>query len=439
MLDRRWQRRVSQRGAHLPPLSAHECAHDLRVPGYTCPAMSSASSGNRNPQRAVPRGRRGRRRRHAVLLAAAGVIVAIVLAWTAIGARGAATHHRDATAQRTAGVAARAAQNPRAVIAPSTTVVIADVGDTMMGSPPWGLPPAGGRYLLSAVTKDLVGNVVTGNLEGTLTGYTGTSKCGAPTTTTCFAFRSPPGYAANLRRAGFTVVNGANNHSHDFGAAGQANTAAALRHVGILYTGPPGTIAIEHVGSTKVAILGFAPYSWANNSLNLAGVAALVRKAAHEANLVIVHVHAGAEGIGAQHVRTGSEYYLGENRGNVLAFAHTAIDAGADLVVGSGPHVLRGMQFWHGHLIAYSMGNFVGYKAFGLGGVLSQSAVLQVTLKANGQFVSGRLRPIHLSSLGVPSAGGSGIPDVRALSREDFGATAARIAASGMISPPPGQ
>ena len=256
-----------------------------------------------------------------------------------------------------------------------------------MGSPPWGLPPSGGRYLFSAVRADLVGNVVTGNLEGTLTGSTGTSKCARPSAT-CFAFRSPPGYAANLKHAGFTVMNGANNHSHDFGAAGQANTAAALRRVGIRYTGPPGTIAIQHVGPVSVAILGFAPYNWANNSLNLAGVAALVRKAAHEADLVIVHVHAGAEGVGAQHVRPGSEYYLGENRGNVIAFAHTAIDAGADLILGSGPHVLRGMQFWHGRLIAYSMGNFVGYRAFGLGGVLSQSAVLQVTLTASGRFVA---------------------------------------------------
>jgi len=379
-----------------------------------------------------------RRRRQGALLVAVGVVVAIVLAWTAFAAQGGGSEPAGATTHPTAGALASSTQTPPKPIAPPATVSIADVGDTMMGSPPWGLPPAGGKYLFSAVKKDLVGNVVTGNLEGTLTGYTGTSKCGAPTPT-CYAFRSPPGYAANLKHAGFTVMNGANNHSHDFGAAGQANTAAALKHVGILYTGPPGTIAIQHVGAIKVAILGFAPYSWANNSLNLAGVAALVRKAAHEANIVIVHVHAGAEGVGAQHVRPGNEYYLGENRGNVLAFAHTAIGAGADLVVGSGPHVLRGMQFWHGHLIAYSMGNFVGYRAFGLGGVLSQSAVLQVTLAANGRFVSGRLRPIQLSAIGVPSPGGYGIADMRVLSRQDFGATAARISASGIITPPPGQ
>jgi len=361
-----------------------------------------------------------------------------VLAWALVGAAAVAAAGAGLASGSTVRTAPHVGLAPTQTAARPATVSIADVGDTMMGSPPWGLPPSGGRYLFSAVRADLVGNVVTGNLEGTLTGYTGTSKCARPTTT-CFAFRSPPGYAANLNHAGFTVMNGANNHSHDFGGAGQANTAAALRRVGIRYTGPPGTIAIQHVGSVSVAILGFAPYNWANNSLNLAGVAALVRKAAHEADLVIVHVHAGAEGVGAQHVRPGSEYYLGENRGNVIAFAHTAIDAGADLILGSGPHVLRGMQFWHGRLIAYSMGNFVGYRAFGLGGVLSQSAVLQVTLTARGGFVAARLRPVQLSAVGVPSPGGHGIADVRALSREDFGRTAARISASGTITPPPGQ
>ena len=361
-----------------------------------------------------------------------------VLAWALLGAAGMAAAGAGLASGSTVRTAAHAGRAPSQAAAQAATVSITDVGDTMMGSPPWGLPPSGGRTLFSTVRADLVGNLVTGNLEGTLTGPTGTSKCTRPSTT-CFAFRSPPGYAANLKHAGFTVMNGANNHSHDFGAAGQANTAAALRRVGIGYTGPPGTIAIQHVGPVSVAVLGFAPYNWANNSLNLAGVAALVRKAAHEADLVIVHVHAGAEGVGAQHVRPGSEYYLGENRGNVIAFAHTAIDAGADLILGSGPHVLRGMQFWHGRLIAYSMGNFVGYRAFALGGVLSQSAVLQVSLMASGRFVAARLRPVRLSAVGVPSPGGYGIAEIRALSREDFGRTAARISAAGMIIPPPGQ
>ena len=56
------------------------------------------------------------------------------------------------------------------------------------------------------------------------------------------------------------------------------------------------------------------------------------------------------------------------------------INAGADLVVGSGPHVLRGVEQYHGRLIAYSLGNFAGFKNFALGGTLSLSGILRVTL-----------------------------------------------------------
>jgi poly-gamma-glutamate capsule biosynthesis protein CapA/YwtB (metallophosphatase superfamily) len=414
--------------------------------------MSTNRPPDRDARRRAAQQRRVQRRRQSALLVAAGLLLFVLVVWTAVGGTGGNSHTgttstgtsgtRTATSGTSTGAATVTGTTATATVAPLTAataaakVAIAGVGDTMMGSPPWGLPPANGRYLFSAVKGDLVGNVITGNLEGTLTGPTGTSKCGAGPSSTCFAFRSPPSYAFNLKSAGFTVMNGANNHSHDFGVAGQVNTARALKRAGILYTGPPGTIAIQHVGGVSVAVLGFAPYNWANDSTNLPGVAALVRKAAHEATLVIVHVHAGAEGVGAQHVHSGTEYYLGENRGNVLAFAHTAIAAGADLVIGSGPHVLRGMQFWHGRLIAYSMGNFVGYRAFGLGGVLSQSAVLQVTLRGDGRFVSGRIRPVELSGNGVPYPGGYAISDIRTLSQQDFGASAAHISANGVITAP---
>ena len=105
----------------------------------------------------------------------------------------------------------------------------------------------------------------------------------------------------------------------------------------------------------------------------------------------MVAIHAGAEGTAALHLTGGEETYLGEDRGNPEAFAHMAVDAGADLVLGSGPHVLRAMELYHGRLIAYSLGNFAGYHNFTLEGVLGESVVLHVTLAADGAFRSGRL------------------------------------------------
>ena len=390
---------------------------------------------DRAARRAAARRRRVRRRRQIGLLALAGVLVAALLIWTALGSSGGGTHAGTsaASAPRPATTSTHAT-DPSAA-APNAQVTVAAVGDTMMGSPPYGLPPDNGRALFGAVKRYLVGNVVIVDQEGTLTGPTGTSKCG-PTSTSCYAFRSPPSYATNLTAAGFTVANLADNHTFDFGAAGLANTVAALNSVRLPHTGLPGQFAIQHVGATSVAILGFAPYAWCANSLDLPGVRALVQRARQAADMVIVYFHAGTQGADAIHVGPGNEYVDGNPQGNVQQFAHTAVDAGADLVIGTGPHVLRGIQFYRGRMIAYSLGNFLGYRGFGLGGNLSTSAVLQATITADGRLVSARLRPVELDGNGVPSPGGRGIPLVQSVSRQDFGATAARISNAGVIGLP---
>ena len=323
---------------------------------------------------------------------------------------------------------------PAPPVPDATPVRLAAVGDIVMGSLPYGLPPDGGRSFFSAVDQLLVGDVVLGNLEGTLaTG--GSSKCGGGSPN-CFAFRTPPSYARWLKGAGFTVMNLANNHAYDFGASAQRETVAALNRVGLLNTGRPGTQALQTVGGQRVVVLGFAPYKWADSILDIARAKRRVRQAAARAEIVVVTFHGGAEGSDKIHVPSGSETFLGEPRGDLRAFTHAVVDAGADLVVGHGPHVLRGMEVYKGRLIAYSMGNFGGYEVFSLGGVLSQSGVLQVTLSPDGRLRSGRFRPTQLVGSGTPAPGGYGIAQVRGLSRQDFGSRAPRIDAAGRISAP---
>ena len=169
------------------------------------------------------------------------------------------------------------------------------------------------------------------------------------------------------------------------------------RGVGLEWTGRPGQITVQKVGGIRVALVGFAPYPWAQSLTDIAAAKKLVRKAARSADVVVVTMHAGAEGSDRQHVQRGhASCFLGENRGDSMRFAHAVVDAGADLVVGSGPHVLRGMEWYKGRLIAYSLGNFAGYKVFSLGGPLSTSGILRVTLRGDGKFEAGRLVPTHL-------------------------------------------
>jgi hypothetical protein len=109
-----------------------------------------------------------------------------------------------------------------------------------------------------------------------------------------------------------------------------------------------------------------------------------------------------------------------------------------DLIVGHGPHVLRGMEFYRGRLIAYSLGNFATYRGFNLAGPLGITGVLQL------EFGQDRaLRKAHLVPMLQPPRQGP-VPDpdraaihlVRRLSTEDFGPTAAVITDWGEIRPP---
>jgi poly-gamma-glutamate capsule biosynthesis protein CapA/YwtB (metallophosphatase superfamily) len=319
----------------------------------------------------------------------------------------------------------------------SASVTIAAVGDTMLGNTP-DLPADPAAYF------DRVGpilgagaQIVFGNLEGTLTTAT-VSKCGPVKRPDpdCFAFRDPPSYARYLKQAGFTILNDANNHSFDFGETGQAQTVQAIHAAGLAQTGLPGEITLVTVHRIKVAFLAFAPYSYDADLLDLPAAQALITRAAREANVVVVYMHAGAEGSTADQVTGREEDFLGEDRGNAEAFAHMAIDAGASLVIGSGPHVLRGMQFYKHHLIAYSMGNFASYGDFATEGNFDMSMILHVTLSSAGRFKRARIYPVQFVGEGQPVPGGGAIGFTARLSSEDFGASAARILPSGVVKAP---
>jgi Bacterial capsule synthesis protein PGA_cap len=339
---------------------------------------------------------------------------------------GTSSSGRDASAEEVADTGSkRGPQGPG--------VSFAAVGDTMLGNAPE-LPADPGSYL-DPVKGQLTGDVVFGNLEGTLTDISASPKCDGAAPGECYAFRTPASYARYFAAAGFTVMNDANNHSLDYGEAGLEETVAALHGAGIAQDGLPGEITTVRAGGEKVAFLGFAPYDYTASLLDLPAARALIRRAAQRAQIVVVAIHAGAEGSDAQHVTGAEETYLGEDRGNPEAFARMAVRAGADLVLGSGPHVLRGMEIYRGRLIAYSLGNFSGFHNFDTSGVLGASAVLHATLDPDGAFRSGRIASVRLVEAGQPALdpSGEGAHLIAALSREDLGSTAVKIGSKGRI------
>jgi hypothetical protein len=315
------------------------------------------------------------------------------------------------------------------------SVALEWVGDIAL-STQRGLPPGGVISALAPVRGLLAGaDITAGNLEGTLS-FGGPSKCGR-ISGNCFAFQAPPAIAGQLHALGFDVLNQANNHSFDFGAPGRAQTIGALDAAGIAHTGLPGEVTIVRAAGLRVAFIGFAPYGYDANLLDIPRAAALVRRARSRADLVVVIIHAGAEGAGASHTPLGSEFFLGEDRGNARAFAHAVIRAGASIVLGSGPHVIRGIERYRGRLIAYSLGNFVGYHTLAGGGVLSESGILRVRLDHAGRLLSARWYSIVLSNgLPRPDPSNASARLVGPLSGQDFPAGHFRIDPRGVFELP---
>jgi poly-gamma-glutamate capsule biosynthesis protein CapA/YwtB (metallophosphatase superfamily) len=279
------------------------------------------------------------------------------------------------------------------------------VGDVMLGTadPEGHLPPDDGAHLLDDVRDWLQDSDATfANLEGPLCDSGASSKCRGKAPGRCFAFRTPTRYAAYLADAHLTLASTANNHAGDFGEECRRQTEKVLDGIGIAWSGPPGTMGTATVRGRSVVLVSFHASTGTNDVNDLAAARALVKRAKQAHDFVVVSFHGGAEGTRATHVVKGVERFFGENRGDVIAFAHAVIDAGADLVLGSGPHVLRALELYRGRLIAYSLGNFATYGRFELSGVQHVGAILEVELGPDGRFAGGRILSTVQEGLGVP-------------------------------------
>jgi len=357
-------------------------------------------------------------------------------------------------------------------------VRLAFVGDINLGTMtiPGGVPPDSGRGLLRAAKPFLAGDLVIGNFEGVLADSSETEKCGKrrsvawarkpaapdsadrraavrrrephqkragkPEPVRCYAFLTPTWLAPRLAEAGFTHLNLANNHANDFGLDGRRSTEATLAAAGLTTYGPLGRIAVDTVRAgdamTTVGVIGFATYPFAYDLLDIPRSVAVVDSLRRSVDLLVVTFHGGAEGSAALHLPFAAESLGREPRGELRAWAHAVVEAGADLVVGHGPHVLRGLELWNGRLIAYSLGNFATYRGFNLSGPQALTGVLQVDFTSDAVLARARLLPMRQLPLEgpAPDPAAAAALLVRSLSHDDFGASAARVADDGEIGEP---
>lgn len=324
-------------------------------------------------------------------------------------------------------------------VARETVLRFRAVGDTMIGSdfPEDKLPAKGTSNLAAMQDEFREADVAFANYEGTFTTKAESDKCGERGN--CFAFRTPPELAVQLRDVGFRLVSLANNHIQDFGDDGREETEKTVEALGIGWSGKPGVVAHLEKKGQKIAMIAFHSSDHCNSTLDLDKAKELVAAEKAAGNLVVVSFHGGAEGLEATKTPPGEEKYLGDSRGDVRAFAKAVIDAGADLVLGHGPHVLRGMSFYKGKLIAFSLGNFATYGMFNLWGFNGIGAVLEVDLKPGGEFAGGRIVPIRQRGQGVPFVDEKAVAWdlVRELSYRDFGVDAVVVAKDGTLGTVP--
>lgn len=321
-----------------------------------------------------------------------------------------------------------------------TALVVAAVGDVMLGTdyPQPRLAGDDGVSLLAGPAPYIrAADIGFGNLEGVLMdGGEPVKQCADPSA--CYLFRSPTRYAGLLADAGFTVVSLANNHARDFGEEGRDSSMLALDAYGIRHSGRAGDVASWSVRDLDVALIAFAPFKGAHDLLDIPLATEQIRALADGHDIVIVSMHAGGEAGDVLRVPFATEEYRGENRGDVARFARAAVDAGADLVIGHGPHVPRGMEVYRGRLIAYSLGNFATYYGIRVTGDNGLAPLLIAELSADGRFLGGWLRSFRQSRPGGPVADASGEAArlMARLSAADFGAAAPRFLADGRLLPP---
>ena len=328
-----------------------------------------------------------------------------------------------------------------------STVRICAGGDVMLGSnldTAWAraVRPLGAASLLPspdsllAPLRPLVADadVVLVNVEGAIGSGDAPRKC-RPGSTRCYAFRQDPQAARALRRLApeaQVAGNVANNHAMDTGASGFSETLTHLRDAGVHVVGGDTVPALVPLpdGDT-LALLGFSVFSAGPDARDVAAVSRLVQRAAARYPRVVVSLHVGAEGTGAQRTADITERFAGEDRGNPVRIAHTAVEAGAGLVIGHGPHVLRAVELRGDALVSYSLGNLLTYGPFSRVPPLDRGAILCAVMDPRGRVVFADLRATRQVRPGraFPDPDQAAFRLIDSLGRLDFPVTGARVSA----------
>lgn len=278
-------------------------------------------------------------------------------------------------------------------VAASDDIIISAVGDVMMGTnfPYENMMPADQGMGLFDPAKQWIqaADVRFANLEGTL--FDGEPQPdGKKPGPNRYLFRTPTVMGQRLVEAGFNVISLANNHVNDFGRAGVESTKSTLASLGLQYSSKAGEVALLSAKGHKIAMIATDFYKGKRSINNPLAVYEEIRKLKSQGYIVLISSHVGGEG-STKVSLAGTEMYLGEDRGDSVKFARSAIDAGADSIIMHGPHVPRAIELYKKKLIIYSLGNFLTGQGINTSGVSGQAPLIRYQINAQGEFVGGQI------------------------------------------------
>jgi len=204
----------------------------------------------------------------------------------------------------------------------------------------------GGDFIFSCIDSTLRGSdLVVANLEGPITPHVSVSATSTPGDEFNYTFTFPPSTAALLAAHNIRVVNIGNNHIYNFGTDGVRSTIAALTDAHVGYFGDPLSASVA-AGSFNGVPLAFINYNEFVNHGEASTTLAQIHSARAAGEVPVVYTHWGIE-----YATTSPAY--------VHTLAHEFIDAGAEIVIGSHPHVVEEHELYSGKNVYYSLGNFI--------------------------------------------------------------------------------
>jgi poly-gamma-glutamate capsule biosynthesis protein CapA/YwtB (metallophosphatase superfamily) len=418
--------RAGDGGEPSPPPPVSDAAPDppdghgdtVSVPEAEKTSVAPAHTSVRRGTRAARRQRRrrvlGRRLVAAALfVTVCAVVVGVAVAWPfgALPTQGSGT----AEAEPPAGAAASA--SPAASPSPQATLLVAQPEPLSLVDPAeQGFTiSAGGDVLGDRSIRDVMDAHGPAGPFRKVTSYFAASDFGlvnletpltdegSPQTWKDVVFKGDPRLAKGLSEAGINVVTLANNHAMDQGASGLLDTMKWLRKSDVAACGAGRDLAdayaprVLDADGVEVAFLGFTdvvPAGYPATASNpgttpgrsdVAAMKRAVAKAAKHSDYVVVSWHWNFEFTNAP-----SALELTEGK--------AAIDAGADLVLAHHPHVLQGIQTYHGGLIAYSLGDLVFDHC---SGPMAETVIIKA--EVNAKRIEVKLIPTALAYDGTPT------------------------------------